>query len=477
MAWGKRQKLASRALVEGDLDVATEHIRQDRFQQTLNGRRLSRRLTAALLQRAEGATAVGNLALAWKDLTAATKFAPATDEDHVSRQLNQLVELTIEAADSLLALAKTTHAVQMIDQLSRRQIMDWRADRICNVAQCLQAADDLSALGKFSEAIEKLEQAKNLQPNLPFIESRLAAGRQREIQMNELTAELQSTALKCRWADVNKCCQKILTIAPKHQIALDAQRHCAAQMKRKTSAGIRATNVPDRARISPSNSFFHVGVPSASAERETVSRISTDTVSNSGSMGTFLLWVDGVGGYLVCTDGVNTIGQASPDASISIPIVGDLRRRHARLETVAGQHLLHPLGGVTIAGMTIQRPVEIKDQQIIALEGGVNLRYTQSHPLSRTARLDCVSRHRTQPWSDAILLASQSIILGPNRNNHVFCPTWKSDLIIFRRDEKWFCRTNEPIEIDNYLVGQEGQIQFDSRIVGEDLSLTLETVP
>ena len=110
------------------------------------------------------------------------------------------------------------------------------------------------------------------------------------------------------------------------------------------------------------------------------------------------------------------------------------------------------------------------------LDGGVKLRYSQSHPLSKTARLDCVSRHRTLPWSDAILLASQAIILGPNRDNHVFCPDWKDDLIIFQRNGKWHCRTTGAIEIDGQSFSQEGPIQFNSRIDGEDFSLTLEPV-
>ena len=75
MAWGKRQKLANRAIVEGDLDVAAEHLKRDRFQQSYNGRHVKRRLTAALIQRAEQATSTGNLTLAWKDLSTATDIA------------------------------------------------------------------------------------------------------------------------------------------------------------------------------------------------------------------------------------------------------------------------------------------------------------------------------------------------------------------------------------------------------------------
>jgi tetratricopeptide (TPR) repeat protein len=479
MAWGKRQKLASRAITEGDLDLAAEYLKRDRSQQTFNGRRLTHRLTTALVQRAEQASSLGNFSFAWKDLATATELAGPIDEDFISRQKNQLVELTIESADSLLFNGKVNHAVQLVNQLGNRNIMDWRADRILSTSRCLQSADELAAIGKFQESIAQLEQAKNLQPDLPFLESRLAASRQRNVQLKELIAELQSSALKCHWSDVSKCCQKILTIAPKHQIALDAQEHCMTRMKRKTSAGLRTTHVPDKARISASNSFFHVGQQSSSQFRShqaNTDHHAEDTVHEIADVDSFLLWVDGVGGYLVCTDRVNTMGQAMPQANISIPIQGDLRRRHARLEAVGGHHLIQPLGPVTIDGQLVASPAEVKHNQTISLDGGVRLKYSQPHPLSKTARLDFVSRHRTCPWSDAILLASQSIILGPNRANHIFCPTWRFDLMLFERDHKWFCRTKGAFEIDDRHVDKEGEISFDSRIVGEDFSLTLEPI-
>jgi hypothetical protein len=473
MALSKRQKLANRAMVEGDLDLAAEHLKRDRSQPTINGQSLQHRLSAALMQRAEQASSLGNLSFAWRDLSTASDLAGPQDADLISRQKNQLVELTIESADTMLFNGKITHAVQLVSQLGSRKIMDWRADRICDISRCLQTADELAATGKFQDSIAQLERAKNLQPDLPFLESRLAVGRQRKIQLNELTQELQSSALKCQWSDVSKCCRKILTIAPKHPIALDAQRHCVMRMKRKTSAGIRATSVPDKARISSSNSFFQLDKQQGQTESDLACQNTNQAVTKTN---TFLLWVDGVGGYLVCTDRVNTLGQSVPQANISIPIQGDLRRRHARLETIGGQHLIQPLGPVTVGGKPVTSPAEIKHKQTIALEGGVKLRYTQSHPLSKTARLDIVSRHRTCPWSDAILLASQSIILGPNPANHVCCPTWQFDLILFEREGKWFCRTKEAFEIDEPPVEKEGEIRFNSRIVGEDYSLTLEPI-
>jgi len=477
LAWGKRQKLANTALADGDLDAAAEHLERGKLRETFQGRRLARRLTQALIERAETAISGSNLALAWKDLSLAGKIAMPKDADVVSRQSNQLVELTIEAAESLLNQGKLTHSLQMIDQLGKRDVMDWRADRIRNVIGFVQQADGLAATGKFTQSLEQLENAKNVQPDLPFIESRISVCRLREIQLKELTAELHSTALKCQWVDVNQCCQKILAIAPKHEIALEAQRHCLTQIKRTTNSGLRATQVPQSLGADQiGNSFYefansNVGTTAGRSDsvRPPVAP-STNYKTNS-----FLLWIDGVGGYLVCVDEVNTIGQAIDNAQVSIPIAGDLRRRHARIETSHGQHLLQGLGGgVKVEGVELAGSVELKNEQAIELDGGVKLRYTQSHPLSKSARLDFLSRHRTPPWSDAVLLAGQTIVLGPNRDNQVFCPFWKTDLILFQRKGKWFCRSKVPFEIDGVKVEKEGEVQFNSRIEGVDFSMTLE---
>ena len=476
MAWGKRQKLAKTALAQANLNAAVEHVERGKLLETFLGRRLARKLTQALIQRSETAASAGNLALAWKDLASANKIASTKDAQIVAKQTNNLVELTIEASESLLSQGKLNHALQMIDQLSKPEVSNAQSDQIRQTIGILQKAENLAAAGEFDQSIEQLQNAKKIMPDLEFVESRISAYRLLETQLDELTTELNATVLKRQWVDVNQCCQKILAIAPKHEIALDAQRHCLNQIKRKTNSGIRATQVPDSLSPNDATSSFYQfansspgtpGSPQASQDWQ-----ADRTIYKTNS---FILWIDGVGGYLVCVGDVNTIGQAIANSQVSIPIAGDLRRRHARIETSHGQHLLQDLGGgVKVDGADLNRTVELKNEQIIELDGGVRLRYTQSHPLSKSARLDFLSRHRTHPWSDAVLLAGQSIVLGPNRDNQVFCPFWKSDLILFQRKSKWFCRSKAPFEIDGVKVEKEGEIQFNSRIEGVDFSMTLE---
>lgn len=191
----------------------------------------------------------------------------------------------------------------------------------------------------------------------------------------------------------------------------------------------------------------------------------------------FQIWIDGVGGYLVCPQKSVWIGQAIPQSGIDIPVVGDLRRRHARIELREGEHIISPAGNLKIDGSSA-RPgwCPLTDGQEIQFGERVKLKYAQPHPLSQTARLDFASGNRTSPWSDGVLLMAQTIIIGPSTRNHVHCAGWDTTLVIFRRSGQWLCRTSSDFEIDGKAHVEEGPIFLDSTISGEDFSLTLEPV-
>ncbi|MEL7497492.1 MAG: hypothetical protein AAFN77_07770 [Planctomycetota bacterium] len=482
MTWFQRQDDLNQAIARGDLELALELFQKRRAQPNAKPAELlqiRQRLTQALMGRASSSIAVDNLVAAWRDLSLAGELATSADQDLVSKEMSRLVELTIENSESMLLEAKTVHALQLIHELSQRQIMDWRVDRILEIGDCIQQAEQYSAEGKFAEAVEQLETAYDLQPELEYLQAKIKCKRDRNKQLSELTKTLQSTALSCQWNEVNDVCEQILKIAPRHEIAIAAKKHSLQQMKRRTSAGSRITNVP--LRVDEADSFFEFErskdgtyqSASPSKDRTTESDEPARDLSDADS---FLIWVDGVGGYLVCTDHICLVGQAVDGTTVAIPLQADLRQRHARIELVAGQHLVQPLGFVTLDGKEKDDAFVLKNGQILGLGNGVRLKYVQTHPLSKTSRLDFVSRHRTLPWSDGVLLASQSIVLGPNRNNHVFCPRWKYDLIFFCRGKNWFCRRKMPFIVDGQKIESETQIRFDSHIQGDDFSLTLEPV-
>jgi hypothetical protein len=190
----------------------------------------------------------------------------------------------------------------------------------------------------------------------------------------------------------------------------------------------------------------------------------------------FIIWVDGVGGFLVCCGLQNKIGQAIPDSEVTVPLRGDLDREHARIETVEDRHLLHPIGTVSVDGCRLREPAVLIHGQTIQLGETVAIGYRKPHPLSATAVLDFVSRHRTFPWSDAVIIAGDSILLGNQSRNHIVCPRWKHELILYRRQNEWFCKTKAAAFFNGNAFTSDVPLQDKSRVHGEDFSFSIEAV-
>lgn len=189
----------------------------------------------------------------------------------------------------------------------------------------------------------------------------------------------------------------------------------------------------------------------------------------------FMIWVDGVGGYLVCADSLNTVGQSTQNNDVSIPICGDIHQLHARIESSESGHLIHPVGPVSISGQPVVEAQLLVNNRTFEMGGSVSLHYSRPHPWSNSAVISFESRNRTHPWSDGVLIAGDTIILGPGSQTHVRCPRWEHEVILVRREGQWFCRSFAEFSIDGQVVDLEGELAPNSRVEGKDFSFSLET--
>jgi len=190
----------------------------------------------------------------------------------------------------------------------------------------------------------------------------------------------------------------------------------------------------------------------------------------------FMIWVDGVGGYLVCADPLNSVGQSTQNNDVSIPICGDIHQLHARIESSESGHLIHPVGPVSISGQPITQAQLLVSNKTFQMGDSVSLRYSRPHPWSNSAVISFESRNRTHPWSDAVLIAGDTIILGPGSQTHVRCPRWEHEVILVRREGQWFCRSFAEFSIDGQVVDLEGELGPNSRVEGKDYSFSLESL-
>ena len=211
-------------------------------------------------------------------------------------------------------------------------------------------------------------------------------------------------------------------------------------------------------------------------QRFQVSKSSRIPSMSSDEFQRFLIWVDAVGGYLICPREEIKIGQAVPDSDVDIPLLGDLARNHLKLIRTNQGYLLEAFGYVEVNNQAVTDKLLLKNKDLIRLTGGIEFVFSNPHPLSASARIDISSSHRTQPWSDAVVLMAESFVMGPNLRNHVVCRDWEDDLVFFRKNEKLYCKSLSPLSVDNQSVTGKCEIQMDSHILGQDFTMKLEPI-
>lgn len=188
----------------------------------------------------------------------------------------------------------------------------------------------------------------------------------------------------------------------------------------------------------------------------------------------FIAWIDGVGGYLVCTPSEVTLGQANFEQNADIAIRGDLSRKHAKFLRQGESYILVPQAETFVENTRVREATLLSDHDEIQFGASVKLRFRRPHPLSATARLEFVSHHRPDPHVDAILLMAESCVLGPRSQNHVVCREWTRDLILYKQNDQLCCRTQGDFQVDGTPQQGRAKLHLNSLVTSADFSLRLE---
>ena len=193
-----------------------------------------------------------------------------------------------------------------------------------------------------------------------------------------------------------------------------------------------------------------------------------------------MLWVDGVGGFLICLADEVVLGQpavgGAADGRPDVPILADLSRKHLRIKRESGNYVLVPHGSTWVDDRPIEGPTALTGGELVRLGHGVKLRFTKPHALSATARLTVESGHRTTPSADAVLLMAESCVLGPESHSHVRCPAWTEEAILFRGAGGLYCRAGKPLRVGDQEIKGPLKIEPGTRIEGQDFAMSVERV-
>ena len=320
-------------------------------------------------------------------------------------------------------------------------------------------------MGKFGDAADQLETAMDIRGELPILQRKLAEYREKQQLARGLAERLHAAMAARAWTEAVAIADQLLELAPEYRLAQDARRRAWAKVG---------------AKVGDSNAGYNRHVfrqPSAaSTDTQLDATAGTVTADRAGDS-RFLLWVDGVGGYLVCLGDEVTLGQSTPGCRVHVPILADISRHHATICRRGDGYVIQPVQTTRVNGQVAGETTLLTDGDEIELGEGVKLRFRQPHALSASARLEFISRHRTHPSADGVLLMAESCVLGPKWQNHVVCADWQGDVVLYRRDDELYCRAMDSIEIDGQLCDGRGKIGPNSHVAGNDFSMSLEQLP
>jgi len=209
-----------------------------------------------------------------------------------------------------------------------------------------------------------------------------------------------------------------------------------------------------------------------------------DHPAKSSAGVSYLLWIDGVGTYLVYLPETLRIGGpgetgmtgglASDWADLSL--LANLSRHHASIIRSGENYFLEALAPVFCNQRAVNDRVLLTDQAALRLNTDTVLTFRQPTALSASACLDFTSHHQPQQRLDGVVLMAETCLLGATSENHVVCPDWPGTVILYRQGDKVLCRSRLEINVNQVSVSEGTVLTPGSLVTGPDLRFRWEVV-
>lgn len=470
-AWRMKIRTAQIALDEGRCDEASALLSRESLRGFLPAKRLSHEVAVRLVDRAGRKLAAGDSVAGWHDIQQAQRLDGSAEL--VDKFRAEQARLGLEQARRLLERGETALAQRQIAKLEQRRLGGDERRRWKLIVHLITQAKERAYLGAFLEACELLDRAARLLPetNDPLAEE--IASRQSQLlahneRLRPLTTRLHTAVANENWSEVLTTTDAMLELAAAYPCAVEARRKAWQAVGMKAPAKKIANFAAAARRPGP---VFATTIPWR--KNGASDTMSTDEVSRGKRL---IAWIDEVGAFLVCLANEVSIGQPTPGSAIDIPVRADLSRRHATIAREGENYILKPIHSAKVNGHAVVGPTLLRDGSLIELGDSLKIRFTKPHSLSATAVLKFESKHKTEPAVDAVVLMSESCVLGPKSHSHIQCPDWNSEIVLFRRGEDVQFRSKDIIEVDDHPGTTSGLISANCRLAGEDFALSFEEV-
>jgi tetratricopeptide (TPR) repeat protein len=438
---------AREALNQGRLEEAHRLLTQPAIREHRAASGLLAQLVRAYIERGERCLKREDIESAWRDLLQAEQLQTAEKSVDALRQT--LVRLGQAQIRALLHAGDARRADEAIAQMRERRVGSAEVQVLEQATRDWLHAREQAGRGEFASARDAVERVRRRLLDRPAALDRFADDLDHQWKIFPgLLVGLHEAIDQAKWREVVAIAEQVLAIAPQHAEA------------RKARA--RAWKAIEPVTIS------HPG-PDASPNGDAA------PVDDSLPV-RFLLWIDGVGGYLVCLGARVTFGQAIHDGHVDIPLVADVSRLHASLTRDAEGYILEAVRPIQVNAREATRTL-LQTGDRITLGASCQLQFRLPVPISTSARLDLVSGHRLPLSVDAILLMADTLVLGEGSQVHVNVPDLKQPLVLFRQKDTLGIRHGGKLYINGRTSGERLLLSDPQATVsGENISFAVEPV-
>jgi len=462
--WRLALRRAEAAAQAGRLDEALALAERPEVADHRRAGELRARLAVDLVGRAGRRGESDDLAGALADLALAERGGAAPDRLAAARlalaeRSAADVQLDLEAGDP-------DRAAERADDLIRARVTGPALRRAREVAEAWRGALGQARRGEFGQACDGLALADRIGNGIagPALAAARADLEARRAEAAPAVEALYARLDAGRPAEILADAEAVLAIVPEHPAARQARARAWRQI---AAIGPAAAPRPDGARAAARTiAADPTAIPAPPTPPSAPTKPGTD--------GRFLLWVDAVGGYLVCTGDEVVLGRAGADGAADVPLLGDLSRRHATLARDGDTYVIRAHRPIAVNG----RPAEVaplRDGDLIRLGDSVELEFRQPSPVSGTARLEIVSRHRLPLAVEGIILMAETCIIGASSQAHVSAPGLAAPVVLYRQGDALWCRAGGAgIEVDGQPRTARAPLSPRSNVSGDNLTFSLE---
>jgi hypothetical protein len=434
---------AQEALKNGRLEEAHRLLGQSAAAGHKRSWELLQQVAVGFVERGERHLRQRDTEAAWNDLLLAEQVGLADDSAAVGlRQL--LTRQGLEEVRKLLEAGDPIRAAAAVEALRGRSVRGSDLQLLETAAQDWLQARDLAERGEFNMALLTVERLRRQLPELTALQrGEQELTRRREVCKSALIA-LHEAMDGGHWRKVVEVADQVLAVAPQH-----------AQARKARSQAWRAIEPPTVASVRPA-APRPVEKPAEPLER-------------------FMLWIDGVGGYLVCLGNRLSLGQATSETSADVGFYADISRVHASILRDGSTYMVEGGRPVQVNSQSVEKAV-LQPGDRVTLGTACQLQFSQPVPVSASARLDLASGHRLALAVDAVLLMADTLVLGPGTQVHVSLPELSKNAVLYRTKEGLGVRYPGTFSVDGQKCTDRAVLGPNSRVVLEEYTFAVEVV-